>query len=105
MDMAISRAAAGVLAIPVSGREIVDGQAGTSKLMTDDSSSSGTDEQEVIRVTTSAFSSTTFIVRDFSVREQMGRPFLIEVQLVCDDASLVFTTVLGTHLTLEIDLP
>jgi type VI secretion system secreted protein VgrG len=72
--------------------------------MSDDPSTPTVDEQAVLRVTSSNFDPTVLKVRDFVARESMGQPFVIEVQLIAGSADLSLTTVLGTHLTLEMDL-
>ena len=67
-----------------------------------DGGSTSTDS--VISVASSAFKGTKLQVRDFSARESVGRPFLIEVQLLTEDTNLSFATALGSHLTLQIEL-
>jgi type VI secretion system secreted protein VgrG len=62
-------------------------------------------DQAVIRVSKSAFDSSKLAIRDFDGREYVGRPFVFEAQIVCNDPSLSFTTALGTHLSLEMNLP
>src|ERR1700736_971747 len=74
------------------------------KLMNDTVKSPKIDDQAVVRVSKSAFDSPTLAVRDFDGREYVGRPFVFEVQIVCDDSSLSFTTGLGTHMSLETNL-
>jgi type VI secretion system secreted protein VgrG len=61
-------------------------------------------DQDVIRVAASAISSTVS-VRDLDAREYVGRPFIFEVQLTSTDPDITFTSVLGTHMTLETTLP
>jgi len=75
------------------------------KLMNDTAKSPKIDDQAVVRVSKSAFDSSKLAVRDFDGREYVGRPFVFEVQIVCDDSSLSFTTALGTHMSLQVNLP
>src|SRR5689334_9176662 len=64
-----------------------------------------TDTLEVVRVANTTLDKEKLIIRDLEAWEYVGRPFVFDVQLLSEKGDLSFETVLGSHFTMEIDLP
>jgi type VI secretion system secreted protein VgrG len=61
------------------------------------------DEQRLIRVK-SSLGANKFLMREVHIHEALGEPFTIELKIDSDDFDIDYKSVLGDHLSLELDL-